>query len=184
MPIIRLVLPLSLLIAGCAQREAGLGSPDALIAEFGTRVNAYVELRDRLDEGAARLTETATPEQIVTAEQVLAARIRTAREPARRGEIFTPGIERRFRALLNPELDGRRGRNTRGILMDENPGPMPFTVNGPYPKDEPLATIPPNVLATLPPLPDAMEYRFVSRHLILRDARANLVVDFIPNAIS
>ena len=68
--------------------------------------------------------------------------------------------------------------------MDENPGAFPFNVNGVYPKDEPLGTIPPNILGALPPLPEALEYRFVNKHLILRDARANLIVDFIPNAIS
>jgi hypothetical protein len=178
-------LSVSLAVAGCAaQREARVTPPDALLQEFDARVTAYAELRDKLDEGAARLTETAQPEEIVAAEKALSAKIQSARGDARRGEIFTPDIERRFRALLNPELDGRRGRNTRGIIMDENPGSVPFKVNAAYPKEEPLATIPTNILAALPPLPEAMEYRFVNRHLILRDARSNLIVDFIPNAIS
>jgi len=44
--------------------------------------------------------------------------------------------------------------------------------------------VPPNVLASLPPLPKDIEYRFVNKHLILRDARANLIIDYIPNALS
>jgi len=32
-------------------------------------------------------------------------------------------------------------------------------------------------------LPEDLEYRFVGKHLILYDAKAGLVVDFIPNAI-
>jgi hypothetical protein len=39
-------------------------------------------------------------------------------------------------------------------------------------------------LALLPDLPDGVEYRFVGTHLILRDARANLIIDHIPNAIA
>ena len=40
------------------------------------------------------------------------------------------------------------------------------------------------LLASLPPLPEEIEYRFVGKHLILRDAKANLIIDYIPNAIS
>ena len=39
------------------------------------------------------------------------------------------------------------------------------------------------VLESLPKLPDNIEYRFVGKHLILRDMRANLVIDYILNAI-
>ena len=60
---------------------------------------------------------------------------------------------------------------------------MKFKVNGPYPDEEPLSTVPPNVLASLPELPEDIEYRFVGKHLILRDARANLIIDYIANAI-
>jgi hypothetical protein len=179
-----IALSFCLAIAGCSQREARVTPVDPLIQEFGARVNAYAELRDKLDEGSARLAEDSKPEDIAAAEKALFTKIQTARGAAKRGEIFTPEIERRFRALLNPELDGVRGQNTRGIIMDENPGAVPFKVNAAYPREEPLGTIPTNILAALPALPEALEYRFVNKHLILRDARANLIVDFIPNAIS
>lgn len=52
-----------------------------------------------------------------------------------------------------------------------------------YPENEPLSTVPPNVLMTLPMLPEDMEYRFVGKHMILRDARANLIIDYIANAL-
>ncbi len=55
---------------------------------------------------------------------------------------------------------------------------MKLKVNMPYPKDEPLSTVPPDVLKTLPVLPKDLEYRFVGKHLILYDARAGLVVDY------
>jgi hypothetical protein len=57
-------------------------------------------------------------------------------------------------------------------------------VNGPYPDGEPLSTVPPNVLASLPQLPEDLEYRFLGKHMILRDSRANIVIDYIPNAIA
>jgi hypothetical protein len=35
----------------------------------------------------------------------------------------------------------------------------------------------------LPTLPQGLEFRFVGRNLILLDTEANLIVDFIPNAV-
>mgnify|MGYP006375434595 CR=1 FL=1 len=34
----------------------------------------------------------------------------------------------------------------------------------------------------LPPLPEGLEYRFVGRHLIIRDVAANIVVDVLRDA--
>jgi hypothetical protein len=172
-------------VSSCAERNARQTPPDgATLADFDQRIKSYAELRDSVDGGAARLKETAKPEELATAEKTLAANLVAARATAKHGDIFTPEIQQRFRYLLNPELKGQRGRNTRGIVMDENPGAFRFKVNQPYPKDEPLGTVPPNILASLPPLPEQIEYRFVDKHLILRDVKANLIIDYIPNAIS
>jgi hypothetical protein len=56
-------------------------------------------------------------------------------------------------------------------------------VNAVYPENAPLPTIPPNLLANLAQLPKDLEYRIVGRALILRDVHANLIVDYIPNAV-
>ncbi|MBI4266174.1 MAG: hypothetical protein HY657_17500 [Acidobacteria bacterium] len=179
-------LVMLLALPGCATREARTVPDGVALADFDRRIKAYAALRDELEGGAGRLTETAEPDEIAAAERALAARIQEARATARRADIFTPPIERRFRSLLNPHLRGVRGQNTRGIIRDEGPnaGGFPFTVNGSYPKQQPLGSVPPDLLASLPPLPEDLEYRFIDKHLILRDARANLIVDFIPNAIS
>jgi hypothetical protein len=42
-----------------------------------------------------------------------------------------------------------------------------------------LSTVPPNVLAVLPKLPDDLRYRFVGRHLVLLDVRSGLILDRI-----
>lgn len=174
-----------LALPGCAQRARAIPEGQAL-ADFDQRVKAYADLRDELEGGAARLEETAKAEEIEAAQKALAARIQAARPTAARGEIFAPAIEKRFRSLLNQQMRGVRGQNTRGSIKDEGPGAggFPFKVNGVYPQAQPLGTVPPNVLAVLPVLPEDIEYRFIDRHLILRDARANLIVDYIRNAIS
>lgn len=51
-------------------------------------------------------------------------------------------------------------------------GEFEHRINGRYPGRLPLSTVPPNVLAALPRLPDDLQYRFVGRHLVLLDAGA------------
>ena len=155
------------------------------VADFDARIRAYEALRNRMAEGAAALDETDDPTEIIAARQALAARIGAARATAVRGDILTAEIAARFRQLLNPEMRGVRGLNNRGIIRDEGPGPgaVSLKVNGEYPEDQPLGSVPTSILERLPPLPEGIEYRFVDKHLILRDARANLIIDYMPNAM-
>jgi hypothetical protein len=150
-----------------------------VLADFNTRVSSYFELRSRLEEGLPVATTTNDPAQIRRAERALARRIRAARHGAKQGEIFTPVISVEFRKALLHEID----RDTREIVMDDNPGAFSHAINGTYPKRKPLSTVPVNILAALPRLPDDIEYRFLGRHLILYDTRANVILDRIPRAI-
>jgi hypothetical protein len=67
--------------------------------------------------------------------------------------------------------------------MDENPGPIALKVNGRYPDTVPIASMPPELLAALPKLPEELEYRFVGAHFILFDPHSHTIPDFIPNAL-
>jgi len=157
-------------------------NPDAqVVADFKARIDKYVELRKKADDSAPPLKKTPEAGEIRNGQQGLAERVGAARSGAKHGDIFTPEISAHFRRLLHPEL---KEKGTKSLIHDDNPGNFPFKVNAPYPEKEPLATVPPNVLASLPPLPKDIEYRFVGKHLILRDVRANLIIDYIPNAIS
>ena len=60
----------------------------------------------------------------------------------------------------------------------------PLKVNDIYPSTVPLITFPPSLLQSLPPLPEGLEYRFYGRHLILRDVKANIVVDILRNVVA
>jgi len=160
-------------------------NPDAaVLADFTARVKAYVDLRAKVDNTTPPLTETKDPAKIAAAEKALAEKMRAARAGAKPGDIFTPEIRQRFRSLLHPELKGKDGAETKEVIQDSNPGKVPLQVNGVYPTEAPLSTVPPNILQALPTLSDGLEYRFVTKHLILRDTRANIIVDFILNAIS
>ena len=150
-----------------------------VVAEFNTRVSSYLELRSRLEKELPPPATTNDPAQIRGAERALARKIRAARDGAKQGEIFTPTISVEFKKALRLEISG----NTRETLMDDNPGPFSHAINGAYPKGTPLSTVPINILAALPKLPDDIEYRFLGRHLVLHDTRANMILDRIPCAV-
>ena len=73
--------------------------------------------------------------------------------------------------------------STRAAIMDGNPDEFPYEINATYKRSKSVSTVPPNILAPLPTLPDDIQYRFVGRHLILHDTRANVIIDRIPYAI-
>lgn len=60
---------------------------------------------------------------------------------------------------------------------------MQLQINQSYPEQVALQSTPPTLLANLPELPKGLEYRILGRELILRDSDANLVVDYVPNAL-
>jgi hypothetical protein len=148
-----------------------------VMADFSARVSAYVELRDELRKGTPALA-VGDPAQVRHAVDALAARIRVARAGARRGDIFTPTISREFKKVLVQTDD-----TTWADIVDDNPGEFSTRINGSYPEKKPFSTVPANILAALPRLPDDVEYRFLGRHLILLDTRASVIVDWIPYAM-
>lgn len=155
------------------------------LAEFDQRVKEYASMRAEVNKGSAKQRETEDPAKIAAARADLAAKIRAKRAAAKPGDIFTPYIQERFRKILAPEFSGVKGQNTKGSIKDEAPPPgaVKLAVNAEYPKDQPLGTVPPNILEALPKLPEGVEFRFIDRHLALRDAEANLIIDFMPAAI-
>lgn len=155
----------------------------AVLADFSKRVNAYAELRKRAEKGAAQLERHLDPAKIEAERLALAAKIRTARAGAKVGDIFTVELRPVIKRLLSPQLKGAEGAQNKAAIKDDNPGAMTLKVNQPYPKAQPLASVPPDVLRVLPALPEDIEYRFVGKHLILYDNRSGLIVDYIPNAM-
>jgi len=178
---------LSVLLLGAASLASAQAEKDdlnaALFPDFVARVNAYDDLRDKLDNDTPRITETKDPAKIEAAMNALAATIRAARAAAKPGDIFTLETSKGFRARLTQALNGPIGAKTRETILDEVPK-VPLVINAPYPKEQPLATVPASVLEKLPQLPEGLEYRFIGKHLILRDSKANLIVDFIYNVIA
>ena len=157
-----------------------------LLKDFKDRIDAYMKLHDRQEKGDAKPKETSKPEEIKASQDALAAKIQAARKDAKPGEIFTPEIRQLFRRLMYPEMKGPVATETKKTTRDEDGLPAKaqiLKVNARYPDTSPLPTVPPNLLVRLPQLPEDLEYRIVNKDLILRDVNANLIVDFVPNAI-
>ena len=174
--------------AGAVRREAiaaGVNPDAAVLKDFKARVDKYVAIHKDAAKGPARLKETENPAEITQAQDALAARIRTARADARHGDIFTPEISTQFRRLLAPEMKGEEGRDAKAVMKTDAPpqSAVAFKVNAKYPEGQPLPTTPANVLLNLPRLPEPLQYRIIGRHLVLVDSAADLIVDYIPNAI-
>lgn len=186
-----LAIALIVLVSSTAYPQAPQTHPDRdtpdfrvqvwgqIVTDFSTRVSSYAELRSGLEKGLSALTVTDDPAEIMRAVRALAKRIRVARAEAKQGDIFTPAISGEFRKALLLEMNA----NTWEAVMDDNPGRVSRAINRTYPKKKPFSTVPVNILARLPRLPDDIEYRFLGRDLILLDARASVILDRIPYAI-
>jgi hypothetical protein len=154
-----------------------------VVADFATRVNAYVAIHLRAERAAPTLPQEATPLQIDQTQRAMASRILAARTGATRGDIFTPEMATLVRRVLIDILSGPDGLRRRASIMDDNVTFLPLTANQRYPDDVPLTTMPPGLLKALPELPEEMEYRFIGPHLILFDQHAHIIPDFVPDAL-
>lgn len=151
--------------------------------DFSEKINAYLELHR--ETAAPALKPNNSPEKITSTQHQVTSKIREARGNPKRGDIFTPEISAYFRRQIASSLKGPDGEKIKTSLRHAEPvKDIPIRVNEPYPPDVPLQSTPPTLLQNLPTLPSELEYRIVGNKLILRDSKANLVVDFIPNAIS
>jgi hypothetical protein len=166
---------------------AAPSNPDsAILGDFNARLDNFVKKQRAIAKQSLELKETKDPAEIKRAQDMLAAKIVQARPNAKQGDIFTPQIAALFKRLLNPELKGAEGRETKQALQEEDGevAQINLKVNAKWPDSEPLTTMPPNMLAVLPQLPMDVEYRISNkRHLVLRDVDANIIVDYIYNAI-
>ena len=148
-------------------------------AEFAAKMDDYAKLRAKLQKGLPALAVKANPLEIQQAERMLAERIRAARAGAGRHDIFTEESRRAFRQMLRPVTTAE----TCAFVRDDNPGEWFWAVNAEYPKQHPVSSVPPAMLAALPRLPDDVFYRFLDTDLVLHDTKANVMLDRIDNAI-
>ena len=189
----------------CAPRNKPIVPPQnvrmdsEVLEEFLEEIVGYVKLHRKLTEKIPIADSTWSSQQIADRQRQFTDAIRSARREKRQGNIFKPEVEAAFRNVLTRELTGASGPamlneihsgnpKTEGVPQQGNPRnePMksvPLRVNAYYPDDAPLSSVPSSLLLALPALPEEVRYRFVGRHLILRDAEANVILDFIRDVV-
>ena len=177
---------LVVLVSPAAQEKRDTGAPAvnqnaAAIKGFIDRVKEYVDLQKKVDDGLPKLSGKEDPSKIEAHQAAMAARIKMTRAKAKRGDIFG-SAEPVLMTVIREDANLRTLREARAA-MEEVPKFDPPAVNTPYPEKAALATVPPLLLDALPRLPEGIEYRFMGNDLILRDTKANLIADFINNAV-
>ena len=154
------------------------------VQAFEERDGQYVLQHRLLESTVPPLQPTRDMRQIDMAVQALALRIRLARAGARQGDLISPEVglvfRRRVATCLTPvEWAAVLAENAEDA--EEEAGAM-LRVNMTWPEPVLFGFVPPQMLATLPRLPEELQYRIVGNALVLWDHHANLIVDFLPDA--
>lgn len=164
-------------------KATGVNPDAAILADFKSRIDAYMKLRKEAVKDAPRLKETKDPAKIRAAQDAMSVHIRAARANAKHGDIFTPEITAKLRRLLSPELKGDDGRDAKAIIKDDAPTNITFKVNAKYPEGAPVPTVPASLLVNLPTLPEPLQFRIIEKHLVLVDEDADIIIDYALNII-
>ena len=152
---------------------------------FTARVQQYVKLQKNVEASLRVLKPTNEAARIAEHQHALARKIAQARRGARQGDIFTDEVTRQFRRIIRGEFQGPEAQLARRTIRQDDSSKVVVRlhVNDIYPENVPLTTTPPTLLSKLPQLPQELAFRIVGRDLALKDTKAGLIVDLIPNAI-
>ena len=154
-----------------------------VLADFARRVQAYVDLKNAAATAVLPLVPLRDPAEIRRRTEALATVIRSARWYGRQGDLFTPEVAQLVRRAIRTGCEGDYAR-LLALTREELTAPLPEpVVHGSWPSGAPVPMMLPGMLAALPPLPDSLRYRFMNRALVVLDIDANLIVDFVPDAI-
>lgn len=170
-------------VASLAWAASGCGSPapapaaTPTVPEFEERIAAYLDVQKKAAADLPALKRTDDPAEIAARETAIGQAVRAARADAKPGDVMTPEVAAHFRRLIKADFQSRTPTEQK-LMTDEIP-PIRPKVNQTYPTDSPLATFPGKLLAVMPALPEGLEYRFLGHALIIRDIKANIIVDFI-----
>ncbi len=168
--------------AAPADSQAAVEAQDDALVEFRNRIQAYLKIHNQAEGRVPNLRSTDDPQKIADREKALGEMIMTLRAGATPGEIFAPEYQPYFIKIVRDDFATRSARD-RKALINELPAKMKVDINTIYPTTLPLATFPPALLSKLPDLPPELEYRIVGRSLILRDVKANLIVDVLRDVV-
>ena len=157
-------------------------SGDLAVRTFTTAVERYADLRDRLAEPVRPQRPSRDSWSALITRRYLASAVRAARRDARAGCIFTTAVGALIRERLARALTSAERQLLAGPGGDESAAPLPL-VNEPLPAEW-LVLVPLHAADELPPLPHGIEYRLTGTTLLLWDPEAEIVIDFLPDAVN
>jgi hypothetical protein len=155
----------------------------ALIQSFKDRVDAYVRLEKAAQQDLPAFKAANKRGEMLKHQHLLAERVRSLRPDAKQGDICTSEVSGEMRRLIGLAMQGGSASRVRQSLKSSEPVRLALKVNAPFPENLPLQSTPATLLLNLPRLPAELDYRFVGNALVLRDTAANIIVDFIPDAL-
>lgn len=157
---------------------------EKVLSDFSKNAKDYIEKEHSLE--ADKMKPTSDVAKLEQQRKQLRDAVQQLRPNARQGDLFTPDAARVFRKVLANVLKGPAGAKIRTSLNHAEPGaPSEFKVNGEFPNQagQPIQSVPATVLKVLPQMPKGLDYCIAGNTLALRDSTANMVVDFLPNAL-
>jgi len=160
--------------------------PANLMADFTTRLQRYMDVRQDPAPAVAG-ADRAAPTAVVDRRGKLADQIRKKRQNAKPGDVLFPDLVTEIKAIFRNDRFTISGRQATAMGRDTDRPPDSVAVprvNQEFPKGYGLVSPPATILVKLPELPEALEYRLVGPHLVLRDIDANLIVDVAPNVLA
>ncbi len=166
--------------------------PNPVFDPLKIALQAYVDQTQPFRKVAAQEAErvpgkaaadTGAEQSVRTRQESLAEALRTKLRPdAKQGDLVTPAMA----AAIISEIQKAFDTPKRDLLLDDLSEQNGSPANAPTPTiNQQLAAprVPPRLSELLPPLPKQLEYDFVARTLVIRDVDADVVVDFVPNAL-
>jgi len=168
--------------AAAPSTDPGVNAQGAATLEFKKRIDAYLKIHNEAEGKVPNLKKTDDPKEISDRQAALAKMIMTLRAGAQPGDIFAPDYQPYFIKIVQDDFKTRSAAD-RKALVNELPAKIKIDINTEYPTAIPLETFPPVLLRKLPDLPPELEYRIVNKSLILRDVKANLIVDILRGVV-
>jgi len=165
--------------------------PAPELAPFAAALKDYVDKTQPYRRQAAQTAERVPDKTNSGAERSLRTRqtgladaLKNELRPgAKQGELFgTQPAESIHRAVDEAFAGLRRDLLTDALAEQNESGkaePKPVTIN----EFTDAPRVPPLLLESLPPLPKQLQYAFAGRTLVLRDADAQVVVDYLPDVL-
>lgn len=165
-----------------AQSAPPVNAQAAAMLEFQERLQAYLDLREALSATLGPLSPTADSSALAARQEALAAAMKRARARAKQGNLLPALVAEQIADTVAADRRRRQPAQRSATLREVPQLPSP-AINGTYPPDAALPTVPALLLRNLPRLPDNLQYRFYGRHVVILDGDLQIITDYVSDVL-